>query len=435
MHENKVRTIAVWDNGPGENFEYDLEFTPCANVINDSTCGYREGITELFPRDNLLVDMGAESYVGAPLRSTSGEVLGLLAVLDDSPMKRVEAIIEIVEIFAARAGAELERSAAASVNERLGKIVEDSVSEVYVFDPDTFNFLLVNRGARTNLGYTMEELRQLTPWDLKPEFSREQFIEMVEPLRNANPPHYSFETVHMRKDGTLYNVAVQLQYIGGSESVFYASITDVTERQKKDDQLKLLVNELNHRVKNTLAIVQSLSHQTFSGDGPRESQLQTFRDRLSALAAAHNLLTQGAWEQTSLAAVAEKTIGATCSLVDRVRMSGPPIQLSPKTAVTLAMALHELSTNAVKYGALSTDGGQVDMQWSLMRDSTNAIEIVWRESGGPRISGPPSRKGFGMRMIELSLGQEFDCDVVMSFKPEGLECTINGTLPAHGRPQ
>ncbi len=235
LNPRRARTVAAWNGGPVPDIEYELEDTPCANIIGQGTCLYPAGIVDLFPRDTMLREMGAESYVGAPLRSASGEVLGLLAVIDDKPMQRAAMVSEVVEVFAGRAAAELERLSAASMNERLGRIVEDSVSEVYLFDPDTYRFKLVNRGARENLGYSMEELRSLTPWDLKPGIDRERFEAMVEPLRTGERPHLVFETAHRRKNGTLYDVAVQLQLIGGVESVFYASITDITERKRAQE--------------------------------------------------------------------------------------------------------------------------------------------------------------------------------------------------------
>jgi two-component sensor histidine kinase len=156
--------------------------------------------------------------------------------------------------------------------------------------------------------------------------------------------------------------------------------------------------------------------------------MKAFRERLSALAAAHNLLTQGGWERTTLADVAQQTITATCAEAERVSFSGPLVQLGPKTAVTLAMALHELCTNAVKYGALSNAGGRVEMTWSLPAEDEGALRIVWRERGGPPIESSPSRKGFGTRMIELALAQELGGDVRMDYETDGLVCTINGSL-------
>lgn len=202
---------------------------------------------------------------------------------------------------------------------------------------------------------------------------------------------------------------------------------DVTERKQAERRLHLLVSELNHRVKNMLAIVQSLAHQSFAGDAPKHEQTEAFRTRLSALAAAHNLLTQASWEQTSLAEIAEATIAALFVHADRVSIHGPKVLLPPKKAVTLAMALHELSTNALKYGALSTEQGRVALSWAW-RPETRELTLEWRERGGPPIKEPPSRKGFGSSMIEQALAQELDGDVRMNFQRAGLVCTVKGRL-------
>lgn len=255
VNRGKARTVAVWDDGPGANFEYDLEDTPCANIVASGTCAYAHGIAQLFPEDITLQEMGAESYAGAPLRSASGEVLGLLAVLDTKPLEDAQLAAEMVEVFAARAAAEIERVAAESINERLGRVVEDSVSEVYVFNADTYKFELVNRGARENLGYSMDELRELTPWDLKPEIPAEAFVQMVEPLRNGTQRYLEFETVHRRKDGTNYDVSVRLQLLSGLDNVFYAAIEDTTSRNEASRALRETTQRLNAIISNTTMAV------------------------------------------------------------------------------------------------------------------------------------------------------------------------------------
>ena len=247
----KARTIAYWDNGLAPNFEYDLEDTPCANIVGTGACCYPADIIQLFPLDITLQHMGAESYVGAPLRSAAGDTLGLLAVLDSKPITDTAAATEVVELFAARAAAELERAAAMSINERFGRIVEDSVSEVYVFNADTCRFELVNRGARENLGYSMDELREMTPWDIKPEFTEGDFMEIVQPLLSGEERALVFETRHERKNGSCYDVAVRLQFIRGLDNVFYAAIEDITDQKAAAAALKETSRRLDAILNNT----------------------------------------------------------------------------------------------------------------------------------------------------------------------------------------
>ena len=251
----QARTLAFWDNGPSANFSYNLAHTPCENIVKQGSCAYPRGVAELFPRDELLQQMGAEGYVGTPLRAINGDVVGLLAVLHDDPIEDDVLVSDVLEIFAGRAAAEIERLQSTSVNERLGKVVEDSVSEVYLFNGETYCFELVNRGARENLGYTMEELRRLTPWDLKPEFSKEAFIAMVAPLRDGTERVLQFETRHQRKDGTRYDVSVRLQLLGELEKVFYAAIEDITARNNAARELGLTTQRLDAIINNTMMAI------------------------------------------------------------------------------------------------------------------------------------------------------------------------------------
>ena len=167
---------------------------------------------------------------------------------------------------------------------------------------------------------------------------------------------------------------------------------EITERKRDEDRLRLMVHELNHRVKNTLVTVNSIASQTLRGADP--ALRQVLEDRLHALAAAHDVLTSEHWDGAELHNVVAGALapyGGEQS--GRFQVSGPPLRLLPRAALALAMALHELATNAVKYGALSTDAleGRVELRWSTVDDG---LRLVWSERGGPDVV-PPSRRGFG----------------------------------------
>lgn len=202
----------------------------------------------------------------------------------------------------------------------------------------------------------------------------------------------------------------------------------VLERRRTEEHLRLLVNELNHRVKNSLAVVQSIAAQTLRGDD-MEGARGAFENRLTALAAAHDLLTSRNWQSASLREVIEKAgIGCGASS-DRLTVAGPELRVQPRTAVSLAMAVHELCTNAVKYGALSNDGGRVRVEWSVDTSSgENRLRLVWQEEGGPPVA-PPERRGFGTRMIERALAAELGGSARIDFLPEGISCTVEAPLP------
>ena len=204
---------------------------------------------------------------------------------------------------------------------------------------------------------------------------------------------------------------------------------DIGMRKKAEMHRELLVKELNHRVKNTLSVVQGLALQTFKRPDVPAAATKAFENRLTALAAAHNLLTRSNWGDTSLAELASETLQATWGDDARIHLEGPPVILQPKQAVTLAMALHELCTNAIKYGALSTTTGHVELRWNVLGEPEPRLRLVWQESGGPPVE-LPRRRGFGSRMVLQALAQEFECEVTMDFQPEGLVCTISGAVLA-----
>lgn len=202
---------------------------------------------------------------------------------------------------------------------------------------------------------------------------------------------------------------------------------DITERAEADAQRELLLAELNHRVKNTLAVVQGIAHQTFRGGDASAAARNAFEGRLVALAAAHNLLTQSNWEAASLQDLAADALQAASENGRRITLRGPRILLQPREALAVAMALHELYTNAVKYGALSNDTGRITLEWTRSEGSPARLKLIWREEGGPPVA-PPRRRGFGSRLVERTLAQDLDGEVRLEFRPEGLVCSIDAPL-------
>ncbi|WP_120076196.1 HWE histidine kinase domain-containing protein [Aurantiacibacter odishensis] len=415
----RSETIAFWDNGPAENFSYSLENTPCANVASDSVCCFPDNICDLFPDDQLLIDMGARSYAGMPLRAADGRVLGLVAVLDEEPFSDPEAVENIIALFSGRAAAELERLATRSVNEQLGRIVEASVSEAFVFNGDSYQFELVNRGARQNLGYTMEELRTLTPWDIKPEFSKDEFLAFLQPLISGEEETLVFETVHVRKDGSTYPVCVQLQYFPDVGNVFFASITDETEKKKQEDHERLILREMSHRAKNVLAIVQVLARQTVKNHP--EDYLASLEARIAALSASHDILIRNEWKAVPLQDLVRSQLAHFRDLLEsRIQLSGPHILLTAQAAQGFGLALHELGTNAAKYGALSNADGIVTISWQeICEGGEQVFELTWKEAGGPEVI-PSETKGFGSFLIEKGLSSQFGADVRIAFDRTGI---------------
>ncbi|WP_431849868.1 sensor histidine kinase [Allosphingosinicella sp.] len=236
------------------------------------------------------------------------------------------------------------------------------------------------------------------------------------------------EISYRRGDGTLTFLSVAATPVMGSDGsteLAVCTFTDVSERKRQEEHQRLLIHELNHRVKNTLAIIQALAQQTFKQDADVAQARSAFEGRLAALSSAHDVLTEQRWEAASLDEIVEHAVRPVSVSNDRVEIAGPRVLLPPKTAVSLTMAIHELATNALKYGSLSTAKGRVSVRWNVDRD---VLRIEWRERGGPQVK-PPTNRGFGTRLLESGLASELRGTVRMSFEPAGLVCTLEACIP------
>ncbi len=210
-----------------------------------------------------------------------------------------------------------------------------------------------------------------------------------------------------------------------------AAERELAARTAIEARQKLLLDELNHRVKNTLATVQSIAAQSLRQTGDVESVRRNFEDRLIALSHAHNLLTRDAWRGANLAELAEIELRPYAGPDGaRIEIVGPAVWLSPNSAVAMSMALHELTTNAVKYGALSNPTGHVALEWTLSEAGAEQerLTLIWEEHGGPPVT-PPARRGFGSRLIVGGLAHQLDGEVELTFPVEGARCVISFLTP------
>lgn len=246
-------------------------------------------------------------------------------------------------------------------------------------------------------------------------------------------PNSGMEAVAERPDGT------RVPFVPYPTPIFDASgaltgavnmLVDISERKRHQEHQKLLLNELNHRVKNTLATVQSMAMQTLRNSSDTVQARKQIEMRLIALSKAHNILTRENWEGALLSRIVDETIAPhRIPAPERFEVRGPAVWLTPKHALALAMAVHELCTNAVKYGALSNDKGRVRIDWSVAGfDGTRQLRICWTELDGPPVE-PPSRSGFGSRLIERGLSHDLGGDVNLDYAATGVVCTINAPLP------
>lgn len=201
---------------------------------------------------------------------------------------------------------------------------------------------------------------------------------------------------------------------------------DVTERKETEAQLRLLMQELAHRVKNTLAMIQAIASQTLRGASSLEAANETFTARLGALARAHDLLVGGVRAHAAMADIAASVIGIQGDPA-RFRIGGPEVVLGPRAALALTLVLHELATNAVKYGSLSIPTGIVTLSWRVDEiDGSSQFRLRWQESGGPPVT-PPSRRGFGSRLIERTFPSPRG-RAESAYLPGGLVFTLDAPL-------
>ncbi len=397
-------------------------------------------------------EFGLRFYAAAPLRTRDGFRLGTLCVIDREPRQVLPEQVEQLEQLAAIVMDQMElrleaRRAVAEVREvtqrsaeisrqreeearrssaLLRAIGSSSPNPIYAKDLD-LRFIYANEAMLAVLGRRSDEVLGSRIDEIIPR--RDQALAYVEANRRVlqDGSVHHVEEVFTRPDGTDVTFQSSMAPLRASADKIIGLVgvsVDVSDRKRAERHQRLLINELNHRVKNTLALVQGIAHQSFKNGAASEAKA-AFEGRLTALAAAHGLLTNENWESVSLRTIVADAIEPFRARSDCFEVSGPDVPLPPKTAVTLALALHELATNAAKYGALLAESGCVRLQWSI---SGRRLLLTWREEGGPRI-GPPTRRGFGTRLIERGLAAELKGHVSLAFEERGVVCTVDAPLP------
>lgn len=366
-------------------------------------------------------DDGSEVYVSInidPLHNAKGELVGAVnCFMDISERKRMDEALELSRLR----GLEQEQRLAATYDH-----VAIGISEIA---PDG-SFLRVNEAICAITGYSREELLSIklytNTYPDDADLDREGFRQQV----SGELEFYSTEKRFRHKDGRLIWLSVSSSPVrdaNGKLLYVVRVVQDITERKAAERRQKLLIDELNHRVKNTLARVQSLAAQTARGTADPAEFRERFEGRLIALSKAHDQLTEHHWENGDLRAlIAESVVPYAGSDGERVVLRGDTVELGPRAVLTLAMAFHELTTNATKYGALASPSGRIEIGWhrtAAAGETPAQLHIDWIEKGGPLVA-EPERRGFGSRMIEGSIAAELGGSARMTFEPDGLRCEI-----------
>ncbi len=326
----------------------------------------------------------------------------------------------------------------ADTQRRLDAVLNNASVSIILMD-DRQQCVYMNRAAEKLTGFTLGEVLALDRplhdivHHTRPDGSHFPLEECA--IDRAFPEHNQTqgEETFVHKDGSFYPVAFTASPIRDEASRTIGTIIevrDIREEKVAQERQRLLIDELNHRVKNTLSAVQSIAYQSLkSADADAR---QAFEGRLVALSGAHNVLTTQGWTGASLCTAIETAI-APFQSPERFHLIGVDHPLAPKMVVSLSMVIHELATNAVKYGALSVPGGSVHIEWVVTSAAdADRLAMRWEEAGGPQVA-VPSRRGFGTRLLERQVAMEFAGTIELQYRPSGLLCQMDLGLPKPGR--
>ncbi len=231
------------------------------------------------------------------------------------------------------------------------------------------------------------------------------------------------------EEGWTFSRAIPIFDDKGEIAEWFGMAADVTERVNARQRQQMLNHELGHRLKNVLSLVQSIANQTFRQADNLTEAAETYSARLVSLGRATDILTETAWADASLRSLVQASLISVGDFSERIRISGPDLDLAPQQALMLTLTLHELATNSLKYGSLSSEAGVVDLAWGVRRDDggEGQFTLEWRESGGPEISAP-ARDGFGTRMIGRLLPASFQGKAELSYAAAGFEFRLEAPL-------
>jgi two-component system, chemotaxis family, CheB/CheR fusion protein len=343
-----------------------------------------------------------------PLRDAKGKVTGTVNMLVDiTERKRAEVLAE-----------------------RLAAIIKSSDDAIL---SKTLDGIITswNIGAERLFGFRPDEIVGRSIMTLVPPDRHDEEIDILDQVRRGEHIQH-YETLRRSKDGSDVWISLTVSPLRGAGGTIVGASTiarDMTERRRADEHRKTLMGELNHRVKNTMAVIQSIASQTLGHASTLNEARNIFSARLINLAKAHDVLTRESWQSANLADIVTDAVESHGGGENRFRIEGPDIRLSPSAALAISMALHELSTNAAKYGALSRETGHIVIAWQIEAEAGRRLILRWQESGGPPVANP-KRKGFGSRLIEGSLAAELGGEVRIEYKTSGVECTMIAPLPA-----
>lgn len=415
---------------PGEDLVSNVWRTGEPAWVCDVLAEPRRGAEEVAAREGLRSAFAFPIMLG-------GHRLGVFEFFGERVRSTEAVLFKMSNPIGSQVGQFIERSNAEhALRESEGRyraVVQSQMEMVCRFRPEG-KILFVNEAYARAQNKSVEQMTGQDFWQVVAPEDRASVRQMLERL-TPDAPEARIENRVVTKDGERWflwtNRALVFDEQGRCVEV-QSTGTDITERKAAENHRQLLIDELNHRVKNTLAVVQGIAHRTFTKDASPIEARNAFYGRLSALGAAHGLLAQQSWDRVDLDALVRSLFEASGASKERFQVRGPSVLLEPRHALAIAMALHELSTNAMKYGALSNRDGNIEVRWTTTDGAEPKLVLEWRESGGPSVA-PPARRGFGLMMIERALASEPGCSVQLDFLLGGVRCRIEAALPAVAR--
>jgi PAS domain S-box-containing protein len=317
-------------------------------------------------------------------------------------------------------------------NPRLAALIIDNALDYAIFTLDLDGRITSwSPGAERILGYPAEEavgMDVAVLFTLSDAAAGAHRKEMEEALRERRAEDSRW---HLRKGGArFWGNGVTMRLEAGDVTGFLKILRDETGARLAEEQRVLLLHELNHRIRNTLVTVQSIAEQSLRAAGLDPDVREDFTRRLIALSKAHDVLVEESWAGADLQAIVQQALaphlrpGRAGFVID-----GPPVRLSPHQAVAMSLVVHELATNAVKHGALSSPAGEVSLTWNFAMDSQGGrhLTVLWEESGGPPVI-PPTRRGFGSRLIARSFAADSGGRADVEYRPGGVRCVLQVPL-------
>jgi PAS domain S-box-containing protein len=342
----------------------------------------------------------------SPLRDASGKLIGAINLLMDIT-ERHQAGLDSAQLAAI-----VTSSADAIVTKTLEGIVtswNDGAARIFGYEPDEM------------IGQSILRI-------IPPHLHHEEYDILARLRRGEHVRHY--ETVRRTKDGRDIDISVTVSPLRDSSGRIVGAskvARDITERKQADKLQRLLMDELNHRVKNTLATIQAIASQSLRRSKSPSDFVSSFSGRVQSLAKAHDLLTQTKLQGAEIKELVHEQVIVGGTEDKRISLSGPSLMLDAQAAVHLALVLHELATNARKYGALSSPSGRLSINWELRTNGGRKLILDWKESGGPTVTAPKER-GFGSTLIEKTL-QSHGGQVTVTYAADGVSSHISMPLP------